>query len=44
MPLTKNQGKRSAAEWAILLRKTVDRMDYLRDRIELERWMPIKFR
>lgn len=42
--VTKNQGKRSAAEWAILLRKTVDRMDYLRDRIELERWMPIKFR
>lgn len=42
--MTKSQEKRSAAEWAILLRKTADRMDEMRDRIELERWMPIKFR
>ena len=36
--------KRSAEEWALLLRKIADRMDYRQRRMELERWIPINIR
>ena len=34
----------TAGEWAAILRRTTDRMDQLAHRMDLERWMPIKFR
>lgn len=40
--LTARQDRqRSAAEWALLLRKTADRMDKKQRRLELEKWFPV---
>ena len=36
--------KKTAAQWAAVVRKMADRMDYRKDRMELERWLPIHFR
>ena len=40
MTARENQ-KRTAAEWAILLRKTADKMDALQRRMELEKFIPV---
>ena len=42
--ITGIQNRMTAAQWAAVLRRTTDRMDYLAHRMELERWMPIRFR
>ena len=36
--------RKSAAQWALIIRKMADRMDYRKDRMELDRWLPIRFR
>ena len=36
--------KKTAAQWAMIIRKMADRMDYRKNRMELERWLPIRFR
>ena len=36
--------RKTAAQWAMIIRKMADRMDYRKDRMELERWLPIRFR
>lgn len=33
--------RRTAAEWALLLRKTADRMDSLQRKLELSQWIPL---
>ena len=33
--------KRTAAEWAFMVRKLADRMDSLQRKLELERWIPV---
>ena len=42
--ITGIQTKKTAAEWAMVIRQMADRMDYRKDRMELERWMPVRFR
>ena len=42
--ITGYRKKKTAAQWAQIIRQMADRMDYRKDRMELERWMPIKFR
>ena len=42
--ITGIQTKKTAAQWAAMIRKMADRMDYRKDRMELERWLPIHFR
>ena len=41
--VAKNE-KRTAAEWALLVRKVADRMDKRQRRLELERWLPLNVR
>jgi hypothetical protein len=36
--------KRTAAEWALLVRKVGDRMDKRQRRLELEKWLPLNVR
>ena len=36
--------KRTAAEWAVIVRKIADRMDKRQRRLELERWLPLNVR
>ena len=36
--------RKTALQWALIIRKMADRMDYRKDRMELERWLPIRFR
>ena len=36
--------KRSAAEWALMVRKIADQMDKRQRRLELEKWLPINVR
>lgn len=36
--------KRTAEEWAILMRKTADKMDKRQRRMQLERWLPLPLR
>lgn len=42
--ITGVQSKKTAAQWAVIIRKMADRMDSRKDRMELERWLPIRFR
>jgi len=42
--VTREDRKRTAAEWALLLRKTADRMDALQRRMQLEKWLMITSR
>lgn len=42
--LTKENRKRSAAEWALLMRKTADKMDKRQRMLEMEKWIPITIR
>ncbi len=42
--ITGNQNKKTAAQWAAIIRRMADRMDHRKDRMELERWLPIRFR
>ena len=42
--IVRHKGRLTAAEWASILRNCADRMDARAQRMELERWMPIKFR
>ena len=42
--VTKENRKRSAEEWALLMRKTADRMDKRQRAMELEKWIPITIR
>ena len=42
--VTREDRKRTAAEWALLLRKTADRMDALQRRMQLEKWLMISSR
>ena len=42
--ITRSDAIRSSDEWAILLRQMADRMDELKNRMEIERWIPIRFR
>ena len=42
--ITGIEKKQSALQWAQLIRQMADRMDYKKDRMELERWLPIRFR
>ena len=39
--LTRDNRKRTAAEWALLLRKTADRMDARQRRMQLEKWLMV---
>ena len=41
--VAKNE-KRTAAEWALLVRKVADQMDKRQRRLELERWLPLNVR
>ena len=36
--------KRTAAEWAVIVRKIADRMDKRQRRLELEKWLPLNVR
>lgn len=36
--------KRTATEWALMVRKVADQMDKRQRRLELERWLPVNFR
>lgn len=40
----KENRKRTAAEWAVLMRKTADKMDKQQRLMELEKWIPIAIR
>ena len=42
--VTREDRKRTAAEWALLLRKTADRMDALQRRMQLEKWLRLSSR
>ena len=42
--VTKDNRMRTAAEWALLLRKTADRMDALQRRMQLEKWLMVSSR
>lgn len=42
--LVSRNDKRSAAEWALLVRKIADQMDKRQRRLELEKWFPINVR
>lgn len=42
--LVARNDKRSAAEWALLVRKIADQMDKRQRRLELERWLPLNVR
>ena len=42
--ITGIETKKSAMEWAMIIRQMADRMDYRKDQMELERWLPIRFR
>jgi hypothetical protein len=42
--VTREDRKRTAAEWALLLRKTADRMDALQRRMQLEKWLMVSSR
>lgn len=42
--LVARNDKRSAAEWALLVRKMADQMDKRQRRLELEKWLPINVR
>ena len=42
--ITKSTVTRSSDEWAVLLKQMANRMDELKDRMELERWIPYRFR
>lgn len=42
--LVARNDKRSAAEWALLVRKIADRMDKRQRKLELERWLPLNVR
>lgn len=39
--LTRRNEKRSAREWALLVRRIADRMDELQRKMELEKWIPL---
>ena len=42
--VTKENRRRTAAEWALLLRKTADRMDALQRKMQLEKWLMVTSR
>lgn len=42
--LVSRNEKRTAAEWALLVRKVADQMDKRQRRLELERWLPLNIR
>lgn len=42
--ITKENRRRSAEEWALLMRKTADKMDKRQRAMELEKWIPITIR
>ena len=42
--VTKENRRRTAAEWALLLRKTADRMDSLQRKMQLEKWLMVTSR
>ena len=42
--LVAQKEKRTAAEWALLVRKVADRMDKRQRKLELERWLPLNVR
>ena len=42
--LVSRNEKRTAAEWALLVRKVADQMDKRQRRLELERWLPLNVR
>ena len=42
--LVSRNDKRTAQEWALIVRKIADRMDKRQRRLELEKWLPINFR
>ena len=42
--VTREDRKRTAAEWALLLRKTADRMDARQRKMQLEKWLVISSR
>ena len=43
MAVSRNE-KRTAAEWALMVRKIADRMDKRQRKLELERWLPLNVR
>ena len=42
--ITGYKKKKTAEQWAMIIRKMADRMDYRKNRMELDRWLPIRFR
>jgi hypothetical protein len=42
--LVARNDKRTAADWALLVRKIADQMDKRQRRLELEKWFPINVR
>jgi hypothetical protein len=42
--LVARDDKRTAADWALLVRKVADRMDKRQRKLELERWLPLNVR
>lgn len=42
--ITKSEVERSSDEWAIILRQMADRMDERKNRMELQRWLPSRYR
>ena len=42
--LVSRNEKRTAAEWALMVRKIADRMDKRQRRLELEKWLPLNVR
>ena len=42
--LVSRNDKRTAAEWALIVRKIADRMDKRQRRLELEKWLPLNVR
>lgn len=42
--ITGYRKKKTALQWAKIIREMTDRMDYRKNRMELERWLPIRFR
>ena len=42
--LVARDDKRTAAEWALIVRKIADRMDKRQRRLELEKWLPLNVR
>ena len=41
--ITGIQKKKTAAQWSEIIRKMADSMDYKKNRMELDRWLPIRF-